>query len=377
MIGVNGRVGCLAFEDGEGGAHPLSASQLLSLLRPDGQPSARPPVDLIFISSCDPGGLGEGLAAAGVPHVVLVRRDPTLHDAAACLFAEHFYLRLAMGKTVGQAFSAAAETVARHSPEDMPPKESVRQPADGAGKFLLLPSGVEHASVLFKTLPAGTLHDMSPPPPPHNLPALLPALFVGRAPEQRTLVAAAATGRSRLICLSGGRGTGKTALAMAAAHYLLDRPALPGGIFWVSAAGAGSAAGLGARVAAAVAVAERQTAGATAWAPREGKPGTCGAPGGGAGFEAESISGGVQASAPHDFNLGAGAAPPRGAFGSRASCRWEGGEGIPDLAGGEQREPPGGVSTPTQCGAGADGACVSGVVPSVATPGEADAPFST
>jgi hypothetical protein len=42
-------------------------------------------------------GGGEAFVAAGVPHVVAVRREAQLQDRAACMFAEAFYYALFKG----------------------------------------------------------------------------------------------------------------------------------------------------------------------------------------------------------------------------------------------------------------------------------------
>ena len=64
---------------------------------------------------------------------------------------------------------------------------------------------------------------------------------MGRQLEWKALVGAAAARQKRVLSLIGSDGLGKTSLALAAAHYLYERHAFVGGVFFVSVAGAASA----------------------------------------------------------------------------------------------------------------------------------------
>ncbi len=95
---------CLAFENGEGGTHAVRVERLTALVGAgaEGGKTGRPPLDFAFVSACHSAGGGEAFVAAGVPHVVAVKRDAALQDRAACIFAEAFYHALAVGRTVRQ-----------------------------------------------------------------------------------------------------------------------------------------------------------------------------------------------------------------------------------------------------------------------------------
>ena len=94
----------LAFENGEGGTHFLEVQNLTDLVAAGADGDGAPPLDFAFISACHSVGGGEAFVAAGVPHVVAVRREAQLQDRAACMFAEAFYYALFKGRTVRQAF---------------------------------------------------------------------------------------------------------------------------------------------------------------------------------------------------------------------------------------------------------------------------------
>ena len=227
----------LAFENGEGGTHALEVDKLTALVAA-GAPEGRPPLDLVFVSACHCEGGGDAFVAAGVPHVVCVKREESLQDKAACVFAEAFYQALfsTKGRTVLDAFEIGKQAVAN--------QPGILRAGDEASKFILLPEGGDHRVALCAALPPGPVVDVSPPPCAHNLPAFFPLQFVGRQLEWQQLVSAAARHEKRLLTLVGAPGAGKTSLALAAAWYLYERRAFSAGAFFVSVAGASSAAEL-------------------------------------------------------------------------------------------------------------------------------------
>lgn len=93
--------GILAFEDGLGGTHALEVEKLTDLVKAgaDEVASQSPsrghqPLQLCFVSACHSVQGGEAFVAAGVPHVVAVRREAQLQDKAACAFADQFYFAI-------------------------------------------------------------------------------------------------------------------------------------------------------------------------------------------------------------------------------------------------------------------------------------------
>ena len=73
--------------------------------------------------------------------------------------------------------------------------------------------------------------DLQPPPPPHNLPAVISS-FVGRTDDVRQV--AKAVGEHRLVTLVGPGGVGKTRLALEAAREVVD--SYGDGVWWIDLA---------------------------------------------------------------------------------------------------------------------------------------------
>jgi len=212
----------LDFEDGRGGTHELDADTLKQLFAAGGTRG----VECVFVSACESRQAGEAFVKAGVPHVVAVRLEEAVYDDAAIAFAGAFYLALAVGKTVNQAFEIGRERVAA-----LPNLPEAHKEAE---KFLLLPEYGKHDVAIFDGVPAGEWRDSTPPLPPHNLPAM-PEYFIGRNVDWQQVIAKVLEGR--LVTLRGGPGIGKTALATATAHYINERRLFRDGTFFVSMRG--------------------------------------------------------------------------------------------------------------------------------------------
>ena len=88
------------------------------------------------MSACFSERAGEAFVEAGVPHVVCVNVTDALLDSAAITFTRSFYLSLAVGDTVAEAFAIAQQSVA--AAPNIP--DSQRQ----GSKFMLLPTGAQH-----------------------------------------------------------------------------------------------------------------------------------------------------------------------------------------------------------------------------------------
>ena len=173
----------LAFEDGVGGTHALEVEKLTDLVAAGAEPAAGaslapgepppPPLDFVFVSACHGAMGGDAFVAAGVPHVVAVRREAQLQDKAACAFADQFYFALFKGRTVQSAFDIAKQAVSNDP--------AILRAELESDKFLLLPSGADHAVALCKGLGDGPLVDLSPRLDAiNNLPAFFPLQLVGR-----------------------------------------------------------------------------------------------------------------------------------------------------------------------------------------------------
>ena len=96
---------------------------------------------------------GEAFVAAGVPHVVAVRREAQLQDKAACAFADQFYFALFKGRTVQSAFDIARQAVSNDP--------AILRAEHESDKFLLLPANADHGVALCRGLADGPLVDLS------------------------------------------------------------------------------------------------------------------------------------------------------------------------------------------------------------------------
>ena len=215
----------LAFEDGRGEAHPLDPQTLKELFASGGPSGA----ELAFVSACHSRKAGEAFVEAGVPHVVCVRLEEPVYDLAARKFAQTFYLALAAGRTVQQAFDSG-----RASVKAMP---HLPGSAYEAEKFLLLPEYGKHNVAVFEDASSGVLKDITPPAPPSKVPAR-PEHFIGRSKIMQEVISDVLDGR--LVTIRGGPGIGKTALAVEAGHYINERRLFPNGTFFVELRGAAS-----------------------------------------------------------------------------------------------------------------------------------------
>ena len=215
----------LAFENEEGGTHALEVEKLTALVKAGADCSGgRPPLELAFISACHSVGGGQAFVDAGVPHVVAVRREAQLQDKAACVFAGAFYHALFRGRTVAASFEIGKQAVAN--------QPGILRAGEESEKFLLLPADADHAVSLCKDFAEGEAVIEAQTTISHNLPAFFPLQFLGRQAEWQQIVAAAVGQDKRLLTLVGGPGLGKTALTVAAAHYLLERSMFRGGVFF-------------------------------------------------------------------------------------------------------------------------------------------------
>ena len=124
--GGDGRF-CLVLEDGSGGTHLLPAADLEALVAAGGHA-----LQLVVVSACFSHGGGAAFVAAGVPHVIAVKRAERIQDRAAAVFAEAFYYAvLRGGKTVQQAFDIGRSAVANAC--------GIVEAHSEAEKFVLLP----------------------------------------------------------------------------------------------------------------------------------------------------------------------------------------------------------------------------------------------
>ena len=218
----------LAFEDGTGLVHRVDAAALKDVFS-----AAQNLPRLAVIAACHSQIAAETLYAAGVPHVIGIRLDQPVFDASAITFTRVLYRALARGSGIGPAFESAVVGV-----RVMP---GVPDPSGEADKFLLLPAYGDHAEVIFPELPDGQARNLSRTALPNNLPAM-PEGFVGRSIDTQCVVELLT--ERRLVTITGAPGIGKTALSIAAGHYLNERHRFGQGVFLVRLRGIPSAEGL-------------------------------------------------------------------------------------------------------------------------------------
>lgn len=202
----------LCFEDLRGLAVGCSPTQLTRIVAAGGLGLLR----LVVVNSCHSQKAGEAFVEAGVPHVVAVscrsnNHDGRVSDRAATAFCRAFYLGVIAGRSVRQAFDIGCA-------------------AAGDQEYVLLPENEPHDEKVFADAPQGSLEVWSPRRTPTNAPAS-PTSYLGRDAELFTLIDAIL--RHRLTTVCGAFGSGKSALAAAAAHYIADRGTHFEAVVWV------------------------------------------------------------------------------------------------------------------------------------------------
>lgn len=194
----------LCFEDGRGAAVALSPEALRALVSAGGHG-----VRLVVVNSCHSEAAGRAFVGAGVPHVVAVsaaQNAGRVSDRAATSFCKAFYLGIIAGRTVKQAFDIGCAAASNGA---TPPI------------FVLLPEGEAHDERVFcENAPRGGLLVTTTPRTPSNAPPA-PTWYIGRTSDLAGCVDSLL--RHRLTTITGAFGSGKSALAAAAAQYVAGR----------------------------------------------------------------------------------------------------------------------------------------------------------
>eukprot|EP00981_Chlorochromonas_danica_P015436 scaffold12089_cov176-Ochromonas_danica.AAC.14 len=246
----------LCFEDGRSGLQVIKAQQLKDLLGAGGLA-----LEFVFVSACYSKEIGAAFVNAGVPHVVCVKVDSKIQDAAAIAFTRAFYVALLSGKTVAASFAIAKEAlkVSPYVPNSVLEGE----------KFILLPEahdlpaatssvdGSEKSSAADRTrlLHGKTIFqsrvvsewpergqctigpnrtDVDTFLCRNRLPTP-PADFEGREVIMNTLIRHILD--RRLVSLVGEDGMGKSAVAAAVCNYLYDHEVFEHSIVFIRAKG--------------------------------------------------------------------------------------------------------------------------------------------
>jgi len=234
--------GSLLFErhNFDGRAHPVNHYDLGTLFQAG--PKDEPTV-LAFVSTCDSEQSGQAFVKAGVPHVVCI--SGRVRDDLAAHFTYQFYLALLSGKSVGDSFHIANESIRSDFAEDPwahPPSPSQvaspsrKRPPASATPFLLLGVGNHRTKTLFPSggpssyqtveHPRSQLHNVSSTCAPDDI--------VGREADAHNILGKFDRHpRPRIISLVGTGGVGKSALAARVCQYCALRRAHWDHIRWV------------------------------------------------------------------------------------------------------------------------------------------------
>ena len=205
----------LTFEDGSGGIHWFSVDQLKALIS-GGLEDGEPPFEFVFVSACHSALAGHTFVDCGVPHVVCCQQESQLMDSAALSFTRAFYLALAFGRTLKDAFEIGKHAVLSSA--------TVSNPDEEMKKFMLLPEDGNHDVPIFN---AGQVSQWPPiggvsarSEGNNSLPAP-PQGFLGREVDMYhglNLVL-----NRRFVNIVGPSGIGRSSLAAALCHYIDDR----------------------------------------------------------------------------------------------------------------------------------------------------------
>ncbi|GBG33794.1 Hypothetical Protein FCC1311_100172 [Hondaea fermentalgiana] len=217
----------IAFEDAAGQLHSVSMETLRGLLRSTVTRQSFKTLRLVVLNACNSDAAAREFVLAGVEHVIAYRKR--VRDQVAAVFTRSFYLALACGRTVRDAFESAREAV-QSSPsfaeEDM-------------DAFVLLPENSSHREVIWKPS-VQERKQVSRSWPLSDTMCALPPLceeFLGRHAAMWTVLRHLTQDRRRLVAVhSEAEGAGKTQLALAVAHHLHQRRSatvMRDGIFYV------------------------------------------------------------------------------------------------------------------------------------------------
>ena len=223
----------LAFEDDRGGLHVVPVRQLKSLCA-----AGKKGVRFVFVSACFSQSAGEAFVKAGIPHVVCVSLNADLLDKAAQTFTHAFYLSLAVGDTVQDAFTIGVEAV-KAAPR-------IADPIHEGNKFVLLPKDGNHDESIFQHAPtrvpkksslsrgrsakqltrtnSGSFGEMKMLPN-------VPDNFIGRNVD--LYIVMGYVKERRIVTILGAAGMGKSALAIATSNYLDARQYFSDGVYYI------------------------------------------------------------------------------------------------------------------------------------------------
>ncbi len=212
----------LLFEDASGTAKEISKHHIQSILQ-----KYKHVPELVFVSACYSGYLGQIFLDLGVNHVICVKLLSTVVDEVAAEFARAFYTTLFSDcTTICDAFKVAKLRV-----------------SSKFGELSGLAHEVDKFTIRCRTDTLGIHTCTSCPTIPYGVPIERPAKrfsrvpakvspFVGRQKDLYTLLSHITT--YRLVTVVGLPGIGKSSLAVMLGHFLLEREQFADGVIHVS-----------------------------------------------------------------------------------------------------------------------------------------------
>ncbi|CAM9460912.1 unnamed protein product [Choristocarpus tenellus] len=221
----HGEEGKLTFESRSGQLEYANEKDLLQMLKchreylfrnlGESVESPIPPhhsgLRLVFLSACHSESVANCFIAAGVGHVVSVKKgEKVIDQKKAHEFAKSFYVALLRGDTVNQAFLIGGNSL-------------VCSGCQEGEKFVLLPEGGSHDEQLFEKIKEGPFVDCAPLQSTTSIGLDdVTEHFLGRAVEVQQTFQHMVDGAS-CITIMGEAGIGKTQVCLKACAYAWER----------------------------------------------------------------------------------------------------------------------------------------------------------
>ncbi|CAI2358952.1 unnamed protein product [Moneuplotes crassus] len=203
---------CLVLENEDGSGQLVSSQKLKMILD-----VCNSKLDVVFLSSCYSENQSEVFLNAGAQHVVCIERSKKVMDEACIKFSSVFYQALFNElRTPCEAYNIAQQTL------------SISQGLEGQSALFIMKTrnSIEEqhccrSHILYKGVTSRVDKLRTGIRFVKNLPSK-PCPFVGRNQDVREVLQILKLGK-RIITITGEPGIGKTTVAYAVIHYLIER----------------------------------------------------------------------------------------------------------------------------------------------------------